>query len=179
MAITPPRPVQRVDDVFQLILWFWANTFPISYISEKTGLSTRTVAGYLRHLRIQIEESAPPYTGVLDGVVHVEAWNYKPRLKLPPPNRSSLPKKRPLLLGMMSAEGSLRLFVISSRSNTEIHPLVKAHVARGTSLIINHSNVYRGLRTDGFPDQVQKSTRSSSGIWRLEGGSTFITSGIT
>lgn len=164
---SPPRPFQRAEETFLLIYWLWSKEFSINHIAKEMELSTRTVAGYLRRLRTRIGESAPAYTGRLAGVVHVDAWVYKPRLNLPPPKRS-YPPKRPLLLGMLSAEDQLRLFMISSRSRAEIYPLIKMHVERGTKIITNKSKVYTGLRKDGYPDLVQKSPEELMWDWETK-----------
>ena len=158
----------RAYDLFPLIVWMWVKGRTTSYICETLELSPRTVAGHLRFIRSRIADSWPDYEGQLTGVVHVEAWAYTPRLKLAPPKRH-YPPQRPLLLGMLSGEGELRLFEISRKSQQEIHTLIKAHIARGSKLITNKSNVYTGLRRDGFPDLVQRPTEKFIQCWEAPG----------
>jgi len=159
---------KRVYDIFPLIVWMWVKRRTTNYICETLELSPRTVAGHLRSIRSRIADSWPGYEGQLTGVVHVEAWAYTPRLKLAPPKRHN-PPKRPLLLGMLNNEGELRLFEISRKSQEEIHTLIKAHIARGTKLITNKSNVFTGLRRDGFPDLVQRPTEKFIRYWEAPG----------
>lgn len=166
-AILLPRALHKASDIFPLIVWLWIERSSTEHIAEYLELSTRTVAGYLRRLRSRIVESAPTYTGQLTGVVHIDVWRYKPRLDLAPP-RSSYSPKRPLLLGMLSGDGQLRLFVIPRKTCAEIHPLVKRHIERGTKIITNYSNVYTGLRKDGFPELIQKKPNRLMYYWQPE-----------
>lgn len=158
----------RPNDLFPLIVWMWAKNYSIMYICELLELSPRTIAGHLRYIRSRIADSWPEYEGQLTGVVHVEAWTYTPKLKLAPPKRS-YPPKRPLLLGMLSAEGDLRLFEISRKSQGEIYPLIKKHIAGGARLITNESKVFTVLRRDGFPDLIQRPTNKAIRYWEAPG----------
>lgn len=159
---------ERSCDLFPLIVWMWVKRYSISYICELLELSPRTVAGHLRYIRTRLADAWPEYEGQLTGVVHVEAWAYTPRLKLAPPKRSYSPK-RPLLLGMLSAEGCLRIFEITTKSQEEIHPLIKAHIAGGAMLITNKSKVFTGLRRDGFPALIQRPTNKTIRHWEPQG----------
>lgn len=164
----PQMMPDRAIDLFPLIVWMWVKKLSISYICELLELSSRTVAGHHRRIRSRIADSCSEYEGQLTGVVHVEAWAYTPKLKLAPPKRY-YPPKRPLLLGMLSDEGELRLFEISRRSKEEIYPLIKAHIVSGTKLITNKSSLFTGLRRDGFPDLVQRSPRKANRFWEARG----------
>lgn len=162
------RSLRKTNCIFPLVVWMWCKSFKTGYISEVLEMSPRSVDGYLRYIRSRIEDPGPTYEGQLSGVVHVDAWTYKPRLNLAPPKRS-YPPRRPILLGMLSAEGQLRLFVISSKSRREIYPLIKMHIARDTTVITNKSNLYIELRKDGYPGLIQMSSSELKSRWAISG----------
>ena len=152
------------DEIFLLIIWLWVKRCSTDYLAEEVGLSSRTVSGYLRLLRARIEGSGLAYPEKLDGVVHLDVWTYRPK-PTPIPQRMSPSPNRPMLLGMMDKEGRLRLFVVQKKGQADIHSLVKSHVVRGATIIANRSNVFSGLRKDGFPNLVQKSKRQLIQEW--------------
>jgi len=152
------------DPIFLLITWLWVKGHCTQYIAEEVGQTVRTISGHLREIRARIEGSTSTYAGKIDGVVHLDVWAYRPKPTPLPPRRPS-PPKRPLLLGMMNGEGDLRLFVIARKNQNVIHALVKANVVRGAKIIANNSNLFSGLRKDGFPDLVQGKKESIISDW--------------
>lgn len=176
--------IHNREEKFRLFFWSWAQASGISGmaglsgqfentctsgigslsgIAKDLGLSLRTVEGRLRKFRTRIEKSSGVYTDQLSGVVHVDAWTYRPRL-------TKHPARRPPLLGMMSNDGQLRVFVISRRRQTEIYPLIHTHVAEGTRVLTNGSRLYTGLKDQGFPDLIQKpSDQNLRDHFKLEG----------
>lgn len=158
-AEMPPRPSRVEDTIFQLIVWFWVEARSVNEIARDLGFSPRTVHGYMRKIRTLIEKSNPIYSGQLDGRVYLDTWTYRPKFTSDGP-------KRPVLLGIMSAGGDLRLFTIPARKPEFIHELVKAHVKRNSTLIFDRSNIYLGLQVDGFPKPEIKSKADLIGMAR-------------
>lgn len=140
----PSKPSRIGSDIFQLFVWLWAEGRSVNEMVTDLGFSSKTVRDLLRRIRSSIEIAAPEYSTRLDGVVYVDTWTYRPR-------ETSKTPKRPTLLGIMSAEGELRLLVIPGINQGVIHGLVKAHVTRGATLITNQSKMYSALKIDGFP----------------------------
>lgn len=150
-------PALNQEDLFLFFLW-WVQASGIdganppidrtcrsgiSGIATLLGLTPRTVAGYLREFRARIVRSSVMYTDQLSGVVHVDAWTYRA-------HKTSHPARRPVLLGMMSNDGLLRVFPISRRCQAEIHPLIKKHVAHDTKILTDGSKVFSGLKDQGY-----------------------------
>ena len=157
---------QNQEDFFLLFLW-WVqasgihgasrpidNTCEsgIRGIAKLLGLTPRTVAGYLRELRVRIVKSSAMYTGQLSGTVHVDAWTYRA-------HKTRNPARRPVLLGMMSNDGLLRVFPISRRCQAEIHPLITHHVAQDTKILTDGSKVFSGLKDQGYPNLTPHRSR--------------------
>ncbi len=165
-GLAPKMTSQDRVDIFRLIFWSWARESGICHrsdpesgygigclsdlsdqnyrrgpgaIAKDLGLSPRTVEGLLREFRNRVEQSSARYTNRLNKIVHVDTWTYKPHL-------TKHPAPRPTMLGMMSNDGQLRLFVISKRSLNDIYPLVEAHLAEGTKVITSGLKVLSALR---------------------------------
>lgn len=171
-GLAPKGTSQDRADIFRLIFWSWARESGICHrsgtesrygivclsdlsdqncrrgpgaIAKDLDLSPRTVEGLLREFRKRIENSSARYTNRLNKIVHVDTWTYRPHM-------TKRPAQRPTILGMMSNDGQLRLFVISPRSQNDIYRLVEAHLADGTKIITSGLKVYSALKDQRYPN---------------------------
>ncbi len=146
-----PGP-KRDEELFLLTSWLFAGGASIKEIAKDLGLSERTVGKWLREIRDSLANAPTPQRPPLRGKVVIESYTYKPA-------GTRTYAKRPILLAMMGGSGEVRLFLVTSRTQSQIYPLVRGNIQRGSTLLTNTSNLYVGLRKEGFPVVEQHPAR--------------------